>query len=261
MLEKRWLLSVIIISVLVIILFNTYYDIYRVSSGSMSPTIECGDYLLIKKNNESLFKREPYIGTDITRGKIYVFSIPLMKSNIKYYSGEENSKYVKRCVGVSGDTLQIKEHKLYINSCIWKEYYVNPIKNIDKNNYLNINNPIYSINLSKIFYPHDSTFSWNLNKIGPLYIPKENKKVKLVDSIKTLYKDIILLENKHISYNKILAKGKYTFKNHYYYFIGDNFYGSNDSRHWGMIPEENIIGEVKYIVWSRSNKYFFKRLQ
>lgn len=59
----------------------------------------------------------------------------------------------------------------------------------------------------------------------------------------------------------ILTMDDYTFKKDYYYFIGDNFYGSFDSRHWGMIPKENIIGEVKCIIWSKSYKTIFKKIK
>lgn len=261
MVKKNWLLSIIIVAIIVILLFNTYYDIYRVSSGSMSPTIKTGDYLLIKKIKKSKDGRRNQNEINITKEKIYVFSIPAMKSNIKYFSGEENSKYVKRCVGFPNDTLHFIERQLYINSHLLKEYHINPLKNNNKNNLAGIIYPIHIANSSTIFYPHDSLYSWNFYNIGPLYIPKKNIKIQLTDSMEILYKDIILYETKDISNDTLVTMGEYTFKKDYYYFVGDNFYGSIDSRHWGMIPEENIIGEVKCVLWSESKKEFLMEVE
>ncbi|MFP4022922.1 MAG: signal peptidase I [Thiohalospira sp.] len=242
----------LLIMIVFILLFNTVYDFYHVNSYSMFPLLKHGDVLLIKKSKI----------TDkiINRGSIYVFDLPLYHSNKKYFANANNDLFVKRCVAISGDTFRILKQQIFINSNLWETKNINSGK-IDEDKILDISNPIYGINLSRVFYPHDSTYSWNLNNIGPLYIPKKNTKIQLTDSMKILYKDIIFYETKGVLNDTSLSMDEYTFKKNYYYFIGDNFYGSVDSRHWGMIPEENIIGEVKYIVWSKSNKYFLKRLQ
>lgn len=259
MFKKIWLLSIFIVVIIVNVLFNTFYDIYSVSSGSMLPTIKPGDYLLIKKNKKIINNCKDQNKIDIVRGKIYVFALPAMKSNMKYFAGEANSLYVKRCVGIPGDTLQFIKQDFKINSQLVREYSKNSGNSENNNSSDKINN-IYDLALN-YYYPHDLTYLWDSNNCGPLYIPEKNTKIQLTASLKILYNDIILYETENISNNKVLAIDEYIFKKDYYYFVGDNLYGSTDSRHWGMIPKENIIGEVNYILWSKSESSFFKGIR
>ena len=195
----------------------------------------------------------------MSRGNIYIFSIPTYSSNRKFYPNICNDLIVKRCVGIPGDKILINENQLFINNTLWKTYFPNPFK-LDKSKMLDINNPIYGINL-KSFYPHDSIYEWNASNYGSLYIPKKNVKIQLTDSLRILYEDMIFYEMKDSSSSKMNVINEYIFNKDYYLFIGDNFYGSIDSRHWGVIPKNNIIAEVKYIVWSKSKKHFFRRIK
>lgn len=184
---KRNLLIISVVSVALVLLFNTYYDIYSISSSSMYPTIRTGDYLLIKKNRISRHRRKSQNRTEIIRDRIYVFDIPFMESNKNYFNGEANNKYVKRCVGYPNDTLHFIENSLYVNSVLLKRYSINPLKNIETRNLLGIISPEYRNCLTTIYYPHDSLYSWNIYNVGPLYIPKKNKKIQLTDSLRVLY--------------------------------------------------------------------------
>ncbi|MCU0353835.1 MAG: signal peptidase I, partial [Cytophagales bacterium] len=106
-------------------------------------------------------------------------------------------------------------------------------------------------------FPGDTTlFKWDLDNFGPLYIPKEGDKITLDAKNIALYKDVIL----HFDHNdnakeengRIVIDGKpiteYTFKQNYYWMMGDNRHNSVDSRYWGFVPEDHIVGKA-VLVW------------
>lgn len=149
---------------------------------------------------------------------------------------------VKRCVGLPGDTIRINNPDTYRyntynereNSLMYPQYQSS----------------------KRLLFPYDSTLNWTICNYGPLYVPKKGGHIKLSkDNIKK-YKDILMFENTEILIfdNYIMINKKevteYTFKNNYYFMLGDNLYHSIDSRYWGFVPEGHIIGKVILILFS-----------
>ncbi len=110
------------------------------------------------------------------------------------------------------------------------------------------------------FFPNRITYNWNEDNFGPIYIPKKGSTVALNLENLPLYKKIILDYEKNtleIQNNTIYINGKatdsYTFKQDYYWMMGDNRHQSEDSRYWGYVPENHIVGKPVFIWFSVDN--------
>ena len=116
------------------------------------------------------------------------------------------------------------------------------------------------ISYNESFFPNNLKFNWNEDNFGPILIPKAGKTIKIDNENYPLYKKII----KDYESNSI-RKGKnnyiingiettsYTFKQDYYWMMGDNRHSSEDSRFWGFVPENHILGKPVFIWFSVDN--------
>jgi len=233
-------------------------EAYRIPTGSMENTLLVGDFLLVNKfiygattprNIPFTDIRIPYITLpsfkEPHKGDVVVFDFPGTRDEVQ---SKEVTNYVKRLVGEPGDTIQIVNQVLYVNG---KEAPVptDAIFSQQKEGGL-----VLKSTDPKIF-PKGS--GWNEDNYGPLRVPKKGDIIQLSAENFEQWKTFLMREghNPRLSSDKKFFLDEkevtqYTVEKDYYFMMGDHRNNSLDSRFWGFLPRQDVIGEALLIYWS-----------
>ncbi len=210
-----------------------FIDAVCVPSASMESSLLPGDYIFVNKliygaklpgkipfSNVSLPLFQFPSLKNIQRGDVIVFEFPReMERRI------DPLYFVKRCIGIAGDTVEIHNGNLFVNG--------------------------------KVFRQSHTTLIGEKERYGPVVIPKIGSVVTITEENYSVMESLIKIEGHTIerspSSNFIIdghPASAYTVKNNYYFVLGDNIDHSSDSRSWGFLPEDNIIGQAMVVYWS-----------
>lgn len=228
----------------------------RVPTGSMEKTILVGDFLFVNKfiYGSSSPRNIPFTNVALPfftlpaisepeRGDIVVFEYPGDRDELV---SDDISNYVKRCIGLPGDTIEIVNKVAFING---NEAPIPP-----KIQYKS--RPIPAGIPSPGIFPKGAP--WNQDNYGPYVIPKKGDVIKLTPANVEKWRTIIDREHGKrvisVSADDVMINGEpapeYTIQKDYYFMMGDNRDDSMDSRFWGLVPRDLIVGEALMIYWS-----------
>lgn len=239
----------------------------RIPTGSMEDTILVGDFVLVNKfvYGSSSPKYIPLTEIEIPHIKLPAFKDPNAKDIVVFefpgnrdqiFPDELGVNYVKRCIGTPGDTILIIDKVVYVNG---KEFWRPPhIKYFAGRYSMNMQSIPRGIANPRIF---PKGMPWNEDNYGPLVVPYKGFTISLNMSNIEHWRTTIDRENGKrvvdISGSEILIEGKpvtsYTFKKNYYFMMGDNRDDSLDSRFWGFVPRDMVVGEafITLFSWDR----------
>lgn len=337
---REWWDSVLFAVVAATLIRGLFLEAYTIPTGSMEKSLLINDFLFVSKvhygartpktilqipltHQKIWFTEIPSYSdaiqipnfrlpgfTSVKNGDVVVFNYPGCPERPDPYGGFDKypvdlrTNYIKRCIGIGGDVVDIRNSEVYVNNKKFdnaantqKYYSIETNTNVNEKLFqkLGIENKgersengkiYYSINstesalaelkkydfVTNIFpdiiakgdtsdqnynaFPHQTTlFSNNRDNFEPFTVPKKGMKIQLTDKNIAMYKSVITVFdlNKNAEYKngKIYIDGKqvneYTFNQDYYFMMGDNRYESDDSRFWGFVPADHIVGKAVFI--------------
>lgn len=350
---REWVDAIVFAVIAATIIRLFLIEAYTIPTSSMEKSLLIGDFLFVSKvsygprtpitplafpfahhtipviNSKAYLEwiklpyyRLPGFGS-VENNDVVVFNYP-MEADAPYNRPvDKRENYIKRCVGIPGDVLEVREGVLYVNGemadkpegmqhmynvktngaainrKILREWDITeggPVSNrgdfvyrltdealagLESLPAVQSTSPVLAKpgTFSEDVFPNsdeslvsnkEKKFSWNHDNYGPLTIPKKGVEVELSADNLPFYERLIKVyegNDLKIEEDRIYINGvetnMYTFQMDYYFMMGDNRHNSLDSRFWGFVPEDHIVGKAVFIWLSIDNNAtkFFERIR
>lgn len=322
---REWADAIIFAVVAATLIRGFLIEAYMIPTGSMEKSLLVGDFLFVSKINYGPripmtpiafpfshhtlptggkaywegwkidYHRLPGL-EEIERNDVVVFNYPMDADPPLSRPVDKRENYIKRCIGIAGDTVAMAGAKVYVNGDLVPEPEHSQIDYLVVTNGTDLNPQtlfdmrIEAVRLSDVEYsftmsreqaeivsgwsnvksvqasislpedvehgmfPSDTARHWNRDNFGPIIIPKKGWTVTLDSASVPLYKRAIeVYEGNTFEardggyYINGQQASTYTFKMDYYWMMGDNRHNSLDSRYWGFVPEDHIVGKALFV--------------
>ncbi len=334
---REWLDAIVFAVIAATIIRWLLLEAFTIPTASMEKSLLVGDFLFVSKVHYGARTPKTPLQLPLTHQTIWGTKIPsyvdwiqLPQVRIPGFSSikrddvvvfnyppefehpvDLKTNYIKRCIGVPGDVVEIKDTQVYVNGEIFENppkmqfrYYLftdeivndRVFKKYDisefyrsQGGYYVMTSPetaevlktlpfVKDVVLTKNaeeqvnprIYPNANIFPWNEDFFGPLEVPAKGETIDVNSDNLAKYGDLIRYYegNKEVDINdgKLTIEGTevstYTFKQNYYFMMGDNRHNSEDSRFWGFVPEDHVVGKALFIWLSiDKNESFFSKIR
>ena len=312
-------------------------EAFTIPTPSMEKSLLVGDFLFVSKMHYGARTPATPLQMPLTHQKIWGTNIPSYLdwinlrqfrlpgfSSVKrndvvvfnyppefQYPVDLKTNYIKRCIGIAGDVIEVKDMQVYINNepvdnpeKMQFRYFIETSETINQRvfekydisekykvngGYMVFTTPNTANELKSLqfirevtvleaepetvearIYPNANKYPWNVDYWGPLTIPAEVMTIDVNDETMTKYGSVIEYYEGHdlveVLDGTLKIDGEaitsYTFKQDYYFMMGDNRHNSEDSRFWGFVPADHIVGKALFIWMSIDpDKSFFKKIR
>lgn len=235
---------------------------FKIPSDSMEPALLPGDYVLVDKcsGGARLFDVSDALDgkpveihrmpgwRSFRRNDVLVFNFPYQENHWDSITLDMMKYYVKRCIGLPGDTLEIRNGYYRIRGVAEAIGSLTAQRQMSEL-------PDSGTAVVMPSFPWSDRLQWTVKEFGPLPIPAKGQTAKMDSTSWLLYRQLIGWEQKRQL--RLGADGEvmlgdsaiqeYRFQENYYFMAGDNACNSQDSRYWGLLPESFIVGKVARI--------------
>lgn len=320
---REWLDAIVFAVIAATIIRWLFLEAFTIPTPSMEKSLLVGDFLFVSKIHYGPRTPKTPLQIPLTHQKIWGTEIPSyvdwiqlpqfrlpgltsIKRNdvvvFNYPAEDEHpvdlkTNYIKRCVGVPGDQLEVRDLQVHINGeplenppkmqfryfiytneiindRVFRKYDISEFS-LQRGGYLVYTTPetaeefrnlafVDDVKVMKMpqdqvnprIFPDATMFSWNEDFFGPLTIPAEGANVPMTPENVAMYGEMITYYEGHDDVNiengVLFIDGQkvenYTFNQDYYFMMGDNRHNSEDSRFWGFVPADHVVGKA-FFIW------------